>query len=161
MKSLKSVNWSRIRSIALSSDKEEWIFTTSYDTCISSVFIFHVSTCVTNDRELIVLRFYLGYVVSFLLVILKFHKRDCCTVELGSFGYRSKYNLLINLFSLRSWQICFWVFVVSFCVGSATSSQTNKYEFNVYRKPAITDVQIKPNATICPTITVGVFKDAF
>ena len=50
---------------------------------------------------------------------------------------------------------------MSFCVGSATSSQTSKYEFNVYRKPAITNVQIKPNATICPTIPQGFLLKPF
>ena len=32
------------------------------------------------------------------------------------------------------------------------------YDFAVYRKPAITNVQIKPHSNICPNIAMGVFK---
>ena len=32
------------------------------------------------------------------------------------------------------------------------------YDFAVYHKPAITNVQIKPHSNICPSITMGVFK---
>ena len=32
------------------------------------------------------------------------------------------------------------------------------YDFSVYRKPAITNVQIKPHSNICPNIAMGVFK---
>ena len=38
------------------------------------------------------------------------------------------------------------------------NNKSKKYEFKIYRKPAITNVQIKPNSDICPNITVGVFK---
>ena len=38
------------------------------------------------------------------------------------------------------------------------NSQTNKYEFKVYRKPAISNVQIKPNSNIYSAITIGIFK---
>ena len=31
-------------------------------------------------------------------------------------------------------------------------------DFAVYRKPAITNVQIKPHSNICPNIAMGVFK---
>ena len=32
------------------------------------------------------------------------------------------------------------------------------YDFAVYHKPAITNVQIKPHSNICPSITMEVFK---
>ena len=32
------------------------------------------------------------------------------------------------------------------------------YDFAVYRKPAMTNVQIKPHSNICPNIAMGVFK---
>ena len=32
------------------------------------------------------------------------------------------------------------------------------YDFALYRKPAITNVQIKPHSNICPNIAMGVFK---
>ena len=32
------------------------------------------------------------------------------------------------------------------------------YDFVLYRKPAITNVQIKPHSNICPNIAMGVFK---
>ena len=34
----------------------------------------------------------------------------------------------------------------------------HSYDFAVYRKPAITNVQIKPHSNICPNIAIGVFK---
>ena len=32
------------------------------------------------------------------------------------------------------------------------------YDFAVHRKPAITNVQIKPHSNICPNIAMGIFK---
>ena len=34
----------------------------------------------------------------------------------------------------------------------------HSYDFSVYCKPAITNVQIKPHSNICPNIAMGVFK---
>ena len=39
-----------------------------------------------------------------------------------------------------------------------TNNRQGKYEFNVYRKDAITNVQIKPNSSINPKTFNGVFK---
>ena len=35
------------------------------------------------------------------------------------------------------------------------------YDFAVYYKPAITNVQIKPHPNICPNIAMGLFKGFF
>ena len=35
------------------------------------------------------------------------------------------------------------------------------YDFAVYYKPAITNVQIKPHSNICPNIAMGLFKGFF
>ena len=37
-------------------------------------------------------------------------------------------------------------------------NSNQSYDFAVYRKPAITNVQIKPHSNICPNIAMGVFK---
>ena len=41
---------------------------------------------------------------------------------------------------------------------SITNNSSGKYEFAIYRKPAITNVMIKPNSAIDPKIPPGVFK---
>ena len=38
------------------------------------------------------------------------------------------------------------------------SNLNQSYDFAVYRKPAITNIQIKPDSNICPNIAAGVFK---
>ena len=38
------------------------------------------------------------------------------------------------------------------------NNSNQSYDFAVYRKPAITNVQIKPHSNICPNIAMGVFK---
>ena len=38
------------------------------------------------------------------------------------------------------------------------NSLNHCYDFAVYRKPAITNVQIKPHLNICRNIAIGVFK---
>ena len=35
----------------------------------------------------------------------------------------------------------------------------DSYDFAIYRKPTITNVQIKPQSSICPNIAMGVFKE--
>nr|XP_047143089.1 uncharacterized protein LOC124817277 [Hydra vulgaris] len=40
-----------------------------------------------------------------------------------------------------------------------TNTMNGFYEFQIHRKDAITNVQIKPNSNINPSITIGVFKD--
>ena len=38
------------------------------------------------------------------------------------------------------------------------NNSNQSYDFAVYRKPAITNVQITPHSNICPNIALGVFK---
>ena len=48
---------------------------------------------------------------------------------------------------------------VSKFLGVTTKSDLNQsYDFAVYRKRVITNVQIKPHSNICPNIVMGVFK---
>ena len=39
-----------------------------------------------------------------------------------------------------------------------TSNGTSSYDFEIFRKPVITNVQIKSNSNIAPNISVSVFK---
>ena len=47
---------------------------------------------------------------------------------------------------------------LNFLDVSITNNKTSSYVFKVYRKPAITNVQIKPHSSINPQISTGVFK---
>ena len=38
------------------------------------------------------------------------------------------------------------------------NSSNQSHDFAVHRKPAITNVQIKPHSNICPNIAMGIFK---
>ena len=48
--------------------------------------------------------------------------------------------------------------MLNFLDVSIINNQNSTYEFKIYRKPAITNVQIKPNSCINPSIVNGVFK---
>ena len=39
-----------------------------------------------------------------------------------------------------------------------TNNGTDPYDFKIYRKPAITNVQIKSNSNMAPNVSVSVFK---
>ena len=47
---------------------------------------------------------------------------------------------------------------LAFLDVSVTNNRSGKYEFEVYRKPAITNVMIKPTSSIDPKLATGVFK---
>ena len=47
---------------------------------------------------------------------------------------------------------------MNFCDTSVKNTGTGSYEFNVYRKEAITNVQIKPNSSHDEKVKYGVFK---
>ena len=38
------------------------------------------------------------------------------------------------------------------------NNSNQSYDFAVYRRPAITNVRIRPHSNICPNIAIGVFK---
>ena len=47
---------------------------------------------------------------------------------------------------------------LNFLDVTITNNKQNSYDFKVYRKAAITNVQIKPSSNISPNIPIGVFK---
>ena len=47
---------------------------------------------------------------------------------------------------------------VNFLDVTIRNNLNHSYDFAVYRKPAITNIQIKPHSNICRNIAVGVFK---
>ena len=47
---------------------------------------------------------------------------------------------------------------LSFLDVTITNTGNNSYDFKIFRKTSITNVQIKPNSNIPPNITMGVFK---
>ena len=47
---------------------------------------------------------------------------------------------------------------LSFLDVTVTNTGNNSYDFIIFRKTSITNVQIKPNSNIAPHIAMGVFK---
>ena len=47
---------------------------------------------------------------------------------------------------------------LDFLVVTIKNSSNQSHDFAVHRKPAITNVQIKPRSNICPNIAMGIFK---
>ena len=47
---------------------------------------------------------------------------------------------------------------INFLDVTIKNNLNQSHEFAVYRKPAITNVQMKPHSNICPNIAMGVFK---
>ena len=47
---------------------------------------------------------------------------------------------------------------LNFLEVTIKNSLNQSYDFAVYRKPAITNIQIKPHSNICPHIAMAVFK---
>ena len=47
---------------------------------------------------------------------------------------------------------------LNFIVATVTNTGNNSYDFKIFQKTSITNVQIKPNSNIALHITMGVFK---
>ena len=47
---------------------------------------------------------------------------------------------------------------VNFLDITITKNETNSYDFKIFRKPAITNVQIKSNSNMAPNVSVSLFK---
>ena len=47
---------------------------------------------------------------------------------------------------------------LSFLDLTITNTGNNSYDFKIFRKTSITNIQIKPNSNIAPPIAIGVFK---
>ena len=41
---------------------------------------------------------------------------------------------------------------------TGTNNGTNSYNFKIFRKPAITNIQIKSNSNMAPNVSVSIFK---
>ena len=50
---------------------------------------------------------------------------------------------------------------LNFIVATVTNTGNNSYDFKIFQKTSITNVQIKPNSNIALHITMGVFKGLF
>ena len=47
---------------------------------------------------------------------------------------------------------------LNFLDFSITNNETDSYDFKIFRKPAMTNVQIKSNSSMAPNVSVSVFK---
>ena len=47
---------------------------------------------------------------------------------------------------------------LNFLDVTVKNNSNQSYDFAVYRRPAITNFQIRPHSNICPNIAIGVFK---
>ena len=82
----------------------------------------------------------------------------------GRFGIRNNATEFLNVLNSQDPQIQYTIEYendyeeLNFLDVTIRNNLNQSYDFAVYRKPAITNVQIKPHSNICPNIAVGVFK---
>ena len=80
------------------------------------------------------------------------------------FGSRSNATEFLNVLNSQDPQIQYTTEYenehkeLNFLDVTIKNNLNQSYDFAVYRKPAITNVQIKPHSNICPNIAMGVFK---
>ena len=83
------------------------------------------------------------------------------------FGSRNNSTELLNVLNSQDPQIRYTIEYENYHEKLNVLDVTIKnnldqsYDFAVYRKPAITNVQIKPHSNICPNIAMGIFKEYF
>ena len=81
------------------------------------------------------------------------------------FGSRSNANEFLNVLNSQDPQIQYTIEYenehkeLNFLDVTIKNNLNQSYDFAVYRKPAITNVQIKPHSNICPNIAMEVFKE--
>ena len=79
------------------------------------------------------------------------------------FGSRSNATEFLNVLNSQDPQIQYTIEYenenkeLNYLDITIKSKSNQSYDFAVYRKPAITNVQIKPHSNICPNIAMGVF----
>ena len=80
------------------------------------------------------------------------------------FGSRNNATEFLNVLNSQDPQIQYTIEYendhkeLNFVDVTTWNNLNHSYDFAVYRKPAITNVQIKPHSNICPNIAMGVFK---
>ena len=80
------------------------------------------------------------------------------------FGSRNNANEFLNVLNSQDPQIQYTIEYESdhkelnFLDVTIRNNLNQSYDFAVYRKPAITNIQVKPHSSICPNIVMGVFK---
>ena len=80
------------------------------------------------------------------------------------FGSRNNAAEFLNVLNSQDPQIQYTIDYkndhkeLNFLDVTIKNNLNQSYDFAVYRKPAITNVQIKPHSNICPNIAMGLFK---
>ena len=80
------------------------------------------------------------------------------------FGSRNNATEFLNVLNSQDPQIQYTMEYendnkeINFLDVTISNNLNNSYDFAVYRKPAITKIQVKPRFNICPNIAMGVFK---
>ena len=80
------------------------------------------------------------------------------------FGSRNNATEFLNVLNSQDSQIQYTIEYendhkeLNFLDATIRNNLNHSYNFAVYRKPVITNVQIKPHSNICLNIVVGVFK---
>ena len=80
------------------------------------------------------------------------------------FGRRNNANKFLNVLNIPDLQVQYTIEYenehkkLNFLDVTLKNNLSQSYDFAVYRKPAITNVQIKPHSKICSNIAMGVFK---
>ena len=80
------------------------------------------------------------------------------------FGSRNNANEFLNVLNSQDPQIHNTIEYqnehkeLNFLDETIKNNLNQSYDFAVYRKPAITNVPIKPYSNICPNIAIGIFK---
>ena len=80
------------------------------------------------------------------------------------FGSRNNANEFLNFLNSQEPQIQYTIEYenehkeLNFLDVTIKNNLNQSYDFTVYSKPTITNVQIKPHSNICPNIVMGVFK---
>ena len=80
------------------------------------------------------------------------------------FGSRNNANEFLNFLNSQDPQMQYTIEYenehkeLNFLGVTIMNNLNQSYDFAVYSKPTITNVQIKPHSNICPNIAMGVFK---
>ena len=85
--------------------------------------------------------------------------------SLAQFGSRNNATEFFNVLNSQDPQIQHTIEYkndnkeLNFSDAAVRNNLNHSYDFAVYRKTAITNFHIKPHSNICPSITIGVFKE--
>ena len=136
-------------------DNVIWNLLNSWKICLSIMVVLSESYLKNLERGAIELALTLGIAPKAF--------RWCFDDSHVQFGSRNNATEFLNVFNNQDPQIQYTIDYendnkeLNFLQVKLKNNLNHSYDFAVYRKPAIANVQMKPYSNICPNIAMGVF----